>query len=189
MSATLSQSMGNSNGWRCQQLLCSSDGKRVVKVRAGFPARLACRLQNTWQPAHQRFPQSVTPTRSRLVWRQGGRHVHAPVPSCSLDVEVWRRRVFARRFFAGRRQRPLLCSRLSQPDTGHRDAQAPEPGGASGAAPFFSLLPNLNAAVVHAGRTIDGSLEWPQPRLFLMLSMLGSTPAGPGQVMDQRRMP
>lgn len=90
MSATLSQSMGNSNGWRCQQLLCSSDGKRVVKVRAGFPARLACRLQNTWQPAHQRFPQSVTPTRSRLVWRQGGRHVHAPVPSCSLDVEVWR---------------------------------------------------------------------------------------------------
>lgn len=41
-------------------------------------------------PAHQMFPQSVTPTRSRLVRRQGGRHVHTPVPSCSLDVEVWR---------------------------------------------------------------------------------------------------
>lgn len=118
--------------------------------------------------------QTCPRPRPELQFGRGGVETAGSLPGASLPGGV---------------SDPWLCSRLSQPDTGHRDAQAPEPGGASGAAPFFSMLPNLKAAVVHAGRTIDGGLEWPQPRLFLMLSMLGSTPAGPGQVMDQRRMP
>lgn len=59
MPATLSQSVGNSSGWRCQQLLCSSDGKRVVKGRDGFPASQGVKEQLSGLPAASETPGST----------------------------------------------------------------------------------------------------------------------------------
>lgn len=54
------------------------------------------------------FPQSVTPTRSRLVRRAGWQTCPRPRPELQFGRGgVEDRRVFARSFFAGRRQRPL----------------------------------------------------------------------------------
>lgn len=134
------------------------------------------------EPVDQMFPQSVTPTRS-WVWF-GGRVRDMSTPPSRAAVWTWRcgdRSAFARSFFAGRRQLPLVV--LAAQPTRCRTHRRPGSGAVLLLAAKFK---SSGSPCRPINRRRSGMASTTTPG---MLSMLGSTPAGPGQVIDQRRMP
>lgn len=164
-------------------------GSVLSRSGTGSPQSSPAAFKVPGSTCYQMLTQHVTPTRSRVwladmsrpssraagcvwTWRCGDRTV-VPVSGASLPAT----------------SATPGCSRPSANQMWDKQTPRPWIGRPEWGRSVLLLLPNLKAAVVHAGRSIDDGLEWPQPRLFLILPMLGSTPAGPGQVMDQRRMP